>query len=118
MTSVPILHATPAAFVAHTNYRKNGHQLQDGFKETLPTWAMGACAAQYQPSEETKQSMVDGALSSMYTFLHQDPDVMAENFYDPIQDKNPDDGDKVLAYFGGEYSASEQQNMPYRGLGE
>ena len=116
MSSVPILHATPAAFVAHTNYRKNGYQLQDGFRETEPTWAMGACAGIYQPSEALKQSMIDGALSSTYTFLHQDPDVMAEDFYEPIQDKNPDNGDKVLACFGGEYSESGQENMPYRGL--
>jgi alkaline phosphatase len=78
---------------------------------------MGTCASRYQPSEELKQSMIDGALSSKYTFLHQDPAVLAENFYDPIQDKNPDDGDKVLACFGGQYSSDTSlQNMPYRGM--
>jgi len=122
MTSVPLLHATPAAFVTHTNYRKNKHQLQDGFKETQPTWAMGTCQSRYQPSEELKQSMVNGSLVSSHTFLHQDPEVLAENFYDSIQDKDPDNGDHVLACFGGQYSSGRNEdgddlsNMPYRGL--
>lgn len=117
MSSVPILHATPGAFVTHTNYRKNKHHLQDGFREAEPTWAMGTCASRYQPSEELKQSMIDGALKDKYTFLHQDPAVLAENFYDPIQDKHPDHGHKVLACFGGQYSSDTSlSNMPYRGL--
>jgi alkaline phosphatase len=33
MSSVPILHATPGAFVTHTNSRGNKRQLQDGFRE-------------------------------------------------------------------------------------
>lgn len=117
MSSVPILHATPAAFVTHTNYRKNQHHLQDGFKETQPTWAMGTCASRYQPSEELKQSMINGSLASSHTFLHQDPEVQAENFYDSIQDKDPDNGDHVLSCFGGQYSTGDDlNNMPYRGL--
>lgn len=122
MSSVPILHATPGAFVTHTNYRKNKHHLQDGFKETQPTFAMGTCQSRYQPSEELKQSMINGSLASAWTFLHQDPEVLAENFYDPTQEKDPDNGDHVLACFGGQYSAgrdtsgNELSNMPYRGL--
>ncbi len=122
MTSVPILHATPGAFVTHTNYRKNKHHLQDGFRETQPTFAMGTCAGIYQPTEGLKQSMIDGSLSSSHTFLYQKPAVLAENFYDSIQEKDPDDGDHVLACFGGQYSAGKDgygkalENMPFRGL--
>ena len=121
MTSVPILHATPGAFVTHTNYRKNTHHLQDGFRETQPAWAMGTCASRYQPTEELKMSMVNGSLSSSHTFLYQDPAVLAENFYDAIQDKDPDNGDHVLACFAGQYSTGVEndaplENMPYRGL--
>ena len=121
MTSVPILHATPGAFVSHTNYRKNAHHLQDGFRETQPTWAMGTCANIYQPTEELKQSMIDGILSSKYSFLYQDPAVLAENFYDDIQDKDPNKGESVLACFGGQYSSGKDgfgkplENMPFRG---
>lgn len=107
---------TSGAFVTHTNYRKNKHHLQDGFKEVEPTWAMGTCQSRYQPSEDLKQSMIDGSLSNKYTFLHQSENVMAENFYDPIQDKDPDNGDKVLACFGGQYSSGDFSNMPYRGI--
>ena len=122
ITSVPILHATPGAFVTHTNNRKNAHHLQDGFRETQPTFAMGTCAGIYQPTEALKQSMIDGALSKSHTFLHQDPTVTAEKFYDSIQDKDPDNGDHVLACFGGQYSAGKDgygktlENMPFRGL--
>lgn len=121
MTSVPILHATPGAFVTHTNFRKNVHHLQDGFRETQPTFAMGTCASIYQPSEELKQSMIDGILSSKYTFLTQDPAVLAENFYDAIQDKDPNKGESVLACFGGQYSTGKDglgkplENLPFRG---
>lgn len=78
---------------------------------------MGTCASIYQPTEELKQSMIDGALSSKYTLLTQDPNVLAENFYDPIQVKHPDKGHKVLSCFAGQYSSNTKlQNMPYRGL--
>ena len=126
VTSVPILHASPGAFVTHTNYRNNRHQLQDGFRETQPTWATGICAVGLEPSAEQKQSMINGSLSSTYTFLHQDPVVMADDFYDTIQNNDPDSGDKVVACFGGQYSKGKcrscfgggayMMNMPYRGL--
>lgn len=122
ITSVPILHATPGAFVTHTNNRRNVHHLQDGFRETQPTFAMGTCAGIYQPSEGLKKSMIDGGLSKSHTFLKQDPNVKAENFYASIQSKDPDNGDHVLACFGGQYSAGKDgynktlENMPFRGL--
>jgi alkaline phosphatase len=37
MASVPILHATPGAFVTHTNFRNSKFQLQKGFEEAEPT---------------------------------------------------------------------------------
>ncbi|KAL3775325.1 hypothetical protein HJC23_003146 [Cyclotella cryptica] len=117
MTSVPILHATPAAFITHTNNRNNGHQLQDGYRETKPTFALGTCASRYQPSDDLKQAMEPGGhLSSEFTFLHQDPAVLAEDFFTPLENLDPDDGKKVLACFGGEYSSNGNDNLPYRGL--
>lgn len=117
VTSVPILHATPGAFITHTNNRRNKHHLQDGFREVQPTFAMGTCAGIYQPSKELKQSMIDGGLKSSHSFLFQNAAVLAEDFYDSIQDKDPDDGHHVLACFGGEYSGNTKlENMPFRGL--
>jgi alkaline phosphatase len=122
ITSVPILHATPGAFITHTNNRRNTHHLQDGFREVQPTFAMGTCAGIYQPSEALKQSMITGGLKSSHSFLFQDAAVLAEDFYESIQDKDPDDGHHVLACFGGQYSKGKDgygrtlENMPFRGL--
>lgn len=122
VTSVQLLDATPGAFLTHSLNRKNKHHLQDGFMRTQPSWAMGICDDKLQPSEEMKASMVNGSLSSSWTFLHQDENVLAEDFYNDIQDKNPDNGDHVLACFGGEYttgisgSGEKKGNMPFRGL--
>jgi len=116
ISSVPVLHATPGAFVTHSNYRKNTLQLQNGFKEVNPTFASGGCASRYQPSEEHKQSMVDGALSNEWTFLHTDPSIPAEKFYDGIQNLDPDDGQHIMVCMGGQYTNSSQDNLPYRGL--
>ena len=72
VSSVPVLHATPAAFVTHSNYRKNGPQMQRTFKKINPTWAAGGCASRYQPSDEHKDEMTDGPLQSQWTFIAQD----------------------------------------------
>ena len=117
ISSVPVLHATPAAFVTHSNYRKNGPQMQRTLKTTNPTLVVGGCASRYQPSEEHKDLMRDGgSLESQWTILEQSSDVLATNFYDSIQDLDPDDDQHVLACFGGDYTASGEQNLPYRGL--
>lgn len=84
ITSVPVLHATPGAFVSHSNNRRNGAQLQASFMDVNPTLTAGACAGSTQPSEEMKKAMMDGgSLSSQWTFLYQGKDgSTAENFYD------------------------------------
>lgn len=116
ISSVPVLHATPGSFVTHSNYRKNGPQMQRGFEKINPTYAAGACASRYQPSDAHKESMEEGGLSAMWTFIHQDPDTPAENFYDAMEGLDPNNGDHVMVCFGGEYTASGQYNAPYRGL--
>lgn len=116
ISSVPILHATPGAFVVHSNYRKNGSQMQRSFASVNPTFAGGTCISRYQPSEEFKEAIMNGNLKDMWTFIHTDPEIMAEDFFEPIKDKHPDNGDHVLMCMGGQYSASRQSNMPYRGL--
>ena len=78
ISSVPVLHSTPGSFVTHSNYRKNGPQMQRGFEKINPTYAAGGCASRYQPSDSHKESMTEGGLSEMWTFIHQDPAVPAE----------------------------------------
>lgn len=58
-----------------------------------------------------KQAMeAGGYLSNEFTFLHQDPAVLAEDFFKPLENLDPDDGKKVLACFGGEYSSNGEQD--------
>jgi len=78
VSSVPVLHATPGAFVVHSNYRKNGAQMQRSFEKTNPTYAAGGCASRYQPSEEHKDKMREGgSLSSQWTLIEQSANVSA-----------------------------------------
>lgn len=121
VTSVPILHATPAAFVSHSNNRNSGFQLGKSFETVNPTYASGTCAASGTvPSTAHRNSMLPGgSLSSQWTFLYQGINgSVASNFYDPIQGLDPDDGKHVLACFGGQYTAvaKSEGNMPFRGL--
>jgi len=117
ISSVPMLHATPGAFVVHSNYRKNGPQMQRSMKKINPTYIGGGCASRYQASEEHKDEMREGGvLADMWTLLEQSPSVPAANFYDTIQTKDPDNGDHVMMCFGGDYTESGQSNAPYRGL--
>jgi alkaline phosphatase len=118
VTSVPVLHATPAAFVSHSNNRKNAAQLKASFKDVNPTLTMGACNGGTQPSEAHKESMLDGgALSSSWTFLYQGKgNATADNFYDSIQDLDPDEEQHLLVCLGGQYSESKESNLPFRGL--
>jgi len=114
---VPVLHATPGSFVSHSNYRKNGPQMQRTFRTMNPTYAMGGCASRYQPSDDHKEAMMPGgSLSNQWTFLYQQEDVAAADFYASIQDLDPDDDKHVMVCLGGDYTASGQYNLPYRGL--
>lgn len=146
LSSVPVLHATPGSFVVHSNYRKNGPQMQRSFEKVNPTYAAGGCASRYQPSEEHKNKMREGgSLSSQWTLIEQNPDIPAavsvctqplpptcrvnaffshhfspfpslKNFYDPLEGLDPNDDQHVMVCFGGGYTASGQSNAPYRGL--
>jgi hypothetical protein len=78
VTSVPMLHATPGAFVTHTNNRSDRDTLRRGFERVNPTMASGVCGGRYYPYPETLQSMRDGALSSKWTLLEQQSAVLAE----------------------------------------
>jgi hypothetical protein len=78
VTSVPMLHATPGAFVSHTNNRSDRDSLRRSFERVNPTMASGVCGGRYYPFPETLQSMRDGTLSSQWTLLEQRSDVLAE----------------------------------------
>mmetsp|Transcript_25312 Transcript_25312/g.31922 ORF Transcript_25312/g.31922 Transcript_25312/m.31922 type:complete len:683 (+) Transcript_25312:98-2146(+) len=117
VSSVPVLHATPGSFVVHSNYRKNGEQMQKSFEKVNPTYAAGGCASRYQPSEEHKDKMREGgSLSHQWTLIEQSPDVMAADFYAPLAGLDPNDDQHVMVCYGGGYTASGQSNAPYRGL--
>lgn len=78
VSSVPVLHATPGSFVVHSNYRKNGPQMQKSFEKVNPTYAAGGCASRYQPSEYHKDKMREGgSLNSQWTLIEQSEDVLA-----------------------------------------
>jgi len=78
ISSVPVLHATPGSFVVHSNYRKNGPQMQRSLEDVNPTYIAGGCAGRYQPSEEHKDKMrEDGTLGRSWTIIEQSPDVLA-----------------------------------------
>jgi alkaline phosphatase len=78
VTSVPMLHATPGSFITHSNYRKNGPQMQRGLRKINPTFVSGTCASRYQPSPKMKMDMINGTLSKQWTFLTQQENVTAE----------------------------------------
>lgn len=125
VTSVPMLHATPGSFITHSNYRKNGPQMQRGLRKINPTFVSGTCASRYQPSPEMKLDMINGTLSKQWTFLTQQENVTAEMFYDGIQDLDPDDDQHIMVCLGGDYTPPHpindtdvvsKDNLPYRGI--
>jgi alkaline phosphatase len=116
VTSVPMLHATPGAFVVHSNNRSNRDQLRRSFMEVNPTFSSGVCGGRYYPTEEALESMRTGALSSQWTFLEQMEGISADDFYTNAQDLDPDNGDHLLVCVGGDFTASGQSNLPYRGV--
>ncbi len=117
ISSVPVLHATPGSFVVHSNYRKNGPQMQRSFENVNPTYAAGGCASRYQPSEAHKDKMREGgSLSHQWTLIEQSPDIPAADFYKPLEGLDPNDDQHVMVCFGGGYTESGQSNAPYRGL--
>lgn len=57
-----------------------------------------------------------GSLSHQWTLIEQSPDVMAADFYAPLDGLDPNDDQHVMVCFGGDYTASGQSNAPYRKL--
>lgn len=78
VTSVPMFHATPGAFIIHTNYRSDRDSLRRSFEKVNPTYAGGVCGSRYYPFPETLESMRSGALSSQWTLLEQKNTTMKE----------------------------------------
>ena len=109
VSSVPILHATPAAFVAHSNNRQNHYELRRSFRKTNPTLAMGTCADNLFPTDWDLRNMGDEPEGANWAFFESKSNVTANKFYDGIGALHPDQGDHVLACLGTE------KNTPYRG---
>jgi alkaline phosphatase len=78
VTSVPMFHATPGAFIIHSNSRSDRDQLRRSFEKVNPTFVSGVCGGDYYPYPETLESMRSGALSSQWTLLEQKNVTMAE----------------------------------------
>jgi len=77
VSSVTMLHATPGAFVAHSNNRRDTDTLQKSFANINPTAAAGVCNSGYYPKMFI-ESMESGPMSAEWTVLKQSKDVMAE----------------------------------------
>lgn len=78
VSSKPILHATPGAFICHSNHRLDSKQMWRSFRDVNPTFASGTCARDLYPAPDDIQSMRDGPLSRTWTLFEQTPDVLAE----------------------------------------
>ncbi|CAB9531076.1 Alkaline phosphatase H [Seminavis robusta] len=116
VSSKPVLHATPAAFIAHSNNRQQRDQLRRSFREVNPSFASGVCAREYYPYPEDLQSMRNGSLSRSWTLFEQKPSVLAENFYQGLENLDPDNGDHVLVCLGGDFTRSNREDLPKRGV--
>lgn len=78
VSSVPVFHATPGAFITHTNNRNDRDSLRRSFERVNPTFVSGVCGGDYYPFPETLESMRTGARSSQWTLLEQNENVSAE----------------------------------------
>ena len=78
VTTVPMFHATPGAFIIHSNNRSNRDQLRTSWKAVNPTLVMGVCGGRYYPYPEDLQSMMNGTMSSQWTLLTQNNDTLAK----------------------------------------
>jgi len=119
VTSVPMLHATPAAFISHSNHRYNGPQMQRTMMETVnPTVAIGNCNSRYYPggklgvehSTDYQAKIANGDYGKWHV-LKNEIGVSAADSLAPMADLDPDDGDRVMGCF-----PNQADNMPYRGV--
>lgn len=121
VTSVPMLHATPAAFLTHSNHRKNGPQMQRTMMDTVnPTLAIGGCASRYWPGGKLGsehnidyQAKIKAGYYGKWTVLGNKDGQTAEEALAPMANLDPDNGDKVMGCFP---DGSVTDNMPYRGV--
>jgi alkaline phosphatase len=119
VTSVPMLHATPAAFITHTNHRNNGPQMQRIMMETVnPTMAIGNCNGRNYPGgnfgvehDIDYQARIADGYYGKWTVLKNEIGKTAEEALAPMADLDPDDGHKVMGCF-----PDQASNMPYRGV--
>ena len=77
VSSVPVFHATPGAFIIHSNSRSNRDQLRTNWIKSDPNVVIGVCGGSYYPYEETLQEMINGTLADKWTFLYQNNDTLA-----------------------------------------
>lgn len=77
ISSVQMLHATPGAFVTHSNNRRNRPQLERSFRKVAPTFASGVCGGGYYPETDVP-SMRNGTLSKQWTLFEQKSGVSKE----------------------------------------
>lgn len=119
ISSVPMLHATPAAFIAHTNNRNNGPQMQRTMMETVnPTMAIGNCNGRNYPGgrygiehDIDYQARIRSGYYGKWTVLKNTVGISAEDALKPMENLDPDDGHHVMGCF-----PDQAANMPYRGV--
>jgi len=119
VSSVPMLHATPAAFISHSNHRNNGPQLQRTMMETVnPTLAIGNCNGRNYPGgrfgvehDIDYQARIADGYYGKWTVLRNEIGKPADQALAPMATMDPDDGHKVMGCF-----PDQASNMPYRGV--
>ena len=104
VSSVPVIHATPGAFITHSAYRKD-NLMNVVTNEIDPTLIMGGCVSRYQPTQGHKDR-----LAANGGYFSQDVSIPGEQLLANMSSLNPNNGDKVIACTINDY------NMPYRGI--
>lgn len=119
VTSVPMLHATPAAFITHSNHRYNGPQMQRNMMETVnPTMAIGTCVSRYYPGGKYMSehdidytSRIDNGWYGNWTRVMMDDGSTREETLAKMAALDPNKGDRLLGC-----TSTSMSNMPYRGV--
>ena len=60
--------------------------------------------------------MRSGSLSSEFTLFEQKENVPAADFWNGLQDLDPNAGHKIFGCMGGDFARGTESNMPYRGV--
>ena len=109
ISSVPMLHATPAAFVSHSNNRNDDKQLSRSMLRVNPTLIMGACPGNSQPTPEQMDELRAGK-HGKWTVLAHNTSVSGAHMLLPMRDLDPNNGDHLLA------CTVPGTNLPFRGI--